>query len=216
MHLARPAIALFVTCILGAQEPLPVKLPAPVTGGATLAEALAGRKTVRTLAGPGLTLNEAGQLLWAAQGENRPGARTVPSAHAKYPLELYLLTSGSATLQSGLYHYLPAGNQLQRLGDGSPNATLGKLKSMQPWIAAAPAVFVLGGVPTRIDPTGKNTSLTFYEAGAAAQDLLLQAVALGLEAGTAAGIDMTAVAQALKLPAGTQSLIVLPVGREKK
>ena len=86
---------------------------------------------------------------------------------------------------------------------------------MQPWIASAPAVFVMAGVPIRIDSTGKNPSLTFYEGGAAAQCLLLQAVALGLEAGTASGLDMGAVGQALKLPAGTQILTVLPVGREK-
>jgi nitroreductase len=74
---------------------------------------------------------------------------------------------------------------------------------------------MVAGVPTRIDPTGKDTSLTFYEGGAAAQCLLLQAVALGLDAGTAAGLDLVAVAQALKLPAGTQIQTVLPVGREK-
>jgi len=194
--------------------------PAPETArrrqrGASLAETLAGRKTVRSLGGPGLTLAEAGQLLYAAQGENRPGKRTVPSAHAKYPLELYLLTSGSDTLPGGFYHYLPVGHQLKKLGEGSPQGTLGKLKSMQPWIASAPAVFVVAGVPTRIDPTGKNPSLTYYEGGAAAQCLLLQAVALGLDAGTAAGLDMDAVSQALKLPAGTQIQTVLPVGREK-
>jgi SagB-type dehydrogenase family enzyme len=215
MPLTRPALALFATVFLSAQEALPVKLPAPASGGATLAETLAGRKTIRTLGGPGLTLAETGQLLWAAQGENRPGKRTVPSAHAHYPLEVYLLTKGSATLPAGFYHYQPTGHQIQKLADGSPEATLGKLKGMQPWIAAAPAVFVVAGVPTRIDPSGKNSSLTFYEGGAAAQDLLLQAVALGLDAGTAAGIDMAALGQTLKLPAGTQAMIVLPVGREK-
>jgi SagB-type dehydrogenase family enzyme len=215
MLLTRPALALFATWILGAQETLPLKLPAPATGGATLAETLAGRKTVRTLGGPGLTLAEAGQLLYAAQGENRPGKRTVPSAHGRYPLEFYLVTSGSQTLPAGIYHYQPVGHQLKKLGEGSPQATLAKVKSMQPWIASAPAVFVVAGVPTRIDPTGKNSSLTFYEGGAAAQCLLLQSVALGLDAGTAAGLDMEALGQALKLPAGTQIQTVLPVGREK-
>jgi len=215
MRLARPALALCATFFLAAQAPLPMKLPQPASGGMALTEALAGRKTIRTLAGPGPSLVEAGQLLWAAQGENRPGRRTVPSASAKYPLELYLLTSGSATLAGGLYHYQSAGHQLVKVGDGSPSATLGPIKGMQPWISAAPAVFVVGGVPARIGPTGRGVSLTYYEAGAAAQCLLLQAVALGLDAGTAAGIDMEAVAQALKFPAGTQSLMVLPVGREK-
>ena len=216
MLLTRPALALFITGLLGAQEALPLKLPAPATGGAALADTLAGRKTIRTLGGPGLTLNEASQLLWAAQGENRPGKRTVPSAHSGYPLELYLATVGDATLPGGFYHYQTSGHQLKKLMDGGPNALMGKVKRMQPWIASAPAVFVVAGVPTRIDASGKNSSLTFYEGGAAAQCLLLEAVALGLEAGTAAGLDMEALGQALKLPAGTQILTVLPVGREKR
>lgn len=120
MRLTRPALALFATWMLCAQEPLPLKLPPALTGGATLSEALAGRKTIRTLGGPGLTLAEAGQLLWAAQGENRPGKRTVPSAHARYPLEVYLITSGSASLPGGLYHYEPTGHLLKRLSDGAP------------------------------------------------------------------------------------------------
>lgn len=215
MKLNRLAFALFATWFLGAQEALPLKLPAAATGGATLAEALAGRKSIRTLGGPGLTLAEAGQLLWAAQGENRPGKRTVPSAHAKYPLELYLLTGGGMSLPAGFYHYESTGHQVKKLADGSPHTLLGKLKTMQPWIASAPAVFVVAGVPTRIDPSGKDASLTFYEGGAAAQCILLQATALGLDAGTASGMDMEAVGQALKLPAGTRILTLLPVGREK-
>ncbi len=215
MRLTRPPLAQLATMLLCAQDPQPLKLPPALTGGATLSEALAGRKTIRTLGGPGLTLAEAGQLLWAAQGENRPGKRTVPSAHARYPLEVYLITSGSASLPGGLYHYEPTGHLLKRLSDGAPQATLGKVKRMQPWIASSPAVFIMAGVPTRIDPTGKDASLTFYEGGAAAQCLLLQAVALGLDAGTAAGLDMDALSQALKLPADNRILIVLPVGREK-
>ena len=84
-----------------------LKLPAAPVAGATLAAALKGRATVRTLTGPGLSLGEAGQLLWAAQGENRPGHRTVPSAHARYPLELYLVTAGGTELPAGLYHSSP-------------------------------------------------------------------------------------------------------------
>jgi SagB-type dehydrogenase family enzyme len=215
MKMTRIAVALFTTCLLGAQESLPLALPAPVTGGATLAEVLNGRKTVRTLRGPGPTLAEAAQLLWAAQGENRPGKRTVPSAHAKYAVEMYLLTSGNPTLAAGFYHYQAAGHQLMKLAAGTPSATLGKVNGMQPWIAAAPAVFVVTGVPTRIDPLlkGNALALTYYEGGAAAQDLLLQAVALGLDAGTAAGLNMEALGLALNLPKDTQVLTVLPVGR---
>jgi SagB-type dehydrogenase family enzyme len=206
-------LPLFAVCaLLGAQEPIP--LPAPPAGGVTLAAALRGRATLRTLAGPGLTLAEAGQLLWAAQGENRPGKRTVPSAHARYPLEVYLLASEGPGLAPGLYHYLPAGHKLALLAPGTPQSLLGAVKGMQSWIQASPAVFVMAGDPTRIGKSGQGPALylTFYEAGAAAQDLLLQASALGLGAGTAAGVDMASLAQVLKLPAGVVAMTVLPVG----
>jgi SagB-type dehydrogenase family enzyme len=215
MHLLRPSLALCTALLLGAQDPTPLKLPMTSANGGTLHAALQGRATVRALTGPALTLAEAGQLLWAAQGENRPGKRVVPSAHAKYPLELYLVTSGSADLAQGLYHYLPAGHQLTRMTDGTPQTLLGAVKGMQAWIKEAPAVFVMAGDPSRIGEGAPALNLTYYEGGAAAQGLLLQASALGFGAGTAAGVDMEAVARTLKLPKGTQILTLLLVGHAK-
>lgn len=211
-------LAIFTTLAMGAQEGAPLKLPTPeAKGGATLLEAFWGRRSERLVTGPALSLTEAGRLLWAAQGENRPGKRIAPSSHAKYALELYLLTAGSDTLPAGVYHYLPTVNQLAQAGMGTPQSLLKPIKGMQPWIANAPCVFVVAGDASRLGNTREYAlSYTFYEGGAAAQNLLLQAAALGLGAGTAAGIDLVAVAQALKLPAGTQALSVLPVGRLKK
>jgi SagB-type dehydrogenase family enzyme len=218
MRFLRPSLALCATLLLGAQDASPLKLPAVTAEGGTLGAALRSRATVRAFSGPGLTLAEAGQLLWAAQGENRPGKRTVPSAHAKYPLELYLLTAGGTGLGAGMYHYVPGSHTLARVSDGGPEALLGRVKGMQPWIAAAPAVFVMAGDPTRIEASGKGPalSMTYYEAGSAAQGLLLQAAALGLGAGTAAGVDMEAVAAGLKLPKGIQALMLLPAGHPKR
>lgn len=203
---------LLCTSLLAAQAPL--QLPPQPEGGPSLADALRARATSRALKGPGLTRLQAAQLLWAAQGENRPGRRTVPSAHAKYPLELYLLTAGGPDLPAGTYHYLPAGNRLERLGDGTPEGVLGAVKGMQGWIKDAPAVFVVAGDPSRLGAAGPGAvNYTFYEAGAAAQDLLLQAAALGLGAGTASGVNLEAVARALKLGEGVQAVALLPVGR---
>jgi SagB-type dehydrogenase family enzyme len=215
MHLLQFSLALCTALLLGAQDATPLKLPTTPTAGASLQTALQGRATARTLTGPAPTLAEASQLLWAAQGENRTGKRVVPSAHAKYPLELYLVTSGSADLARGLYRYLPAGHQLTRMTDGTPQTLLGTVKGMQAWIKDAPAVFVMAGDPSRIGEGAAALNLTYYEAGAAAQDLLLEASALGLGVGTAAGVDMDAVARTLKLPKGTQVLTLLPVGHVK-
>ncbi len=215
MRLLRPTLALCAALLLGAQDSAPLKLPMTPANGASLHTALQGRATARTLIGPGLTLAEASQLLWAAQGENRPGKRVVPSAHAKYPLELYLLTSGSPDLAPSLYHYLPAGHQLARMAVGTPQTLLGAVKGMQAWIKDAPAVFVMAGDSSRIGEGALALNLTYYEGGAAAQGLLLQASALGLGAGTAAGVDLEAVARILKLPKGTQVMTLLPVGHVK-
>jgi SagB-type dehydrogenase family enzyme len=214
MRLLRPALALCAT-LLVAQAPAPLKLPLPPAEGASLVATLKARATARSLAGPAVSLAEAGQLLWAAQGENRPGHRVVPSARAKYPLELYLVTAGSADLASGLYHYLPAGHQLTRLGEGTPGTLLGSVKGMQAWIKDAPTVFVVAGDSSRLGEDARALNLTYYEGGAAAQGLLLEASALGLGAGTAAGVDLAAVTDNLRLPKGTQTLMLLPVGRVK-
>lgn len=194
-----------------------IALPAPVTGPMTLDGALKARRTFRDLAGPALSLGEAVQLLWSAQGENRPGRRTVPSAHARYPLGLYLVTEGSPTLARGTYRYLPAGHALGSHGTGGVASLLGSIKGMQPWIAKAPSVFVITGQPLKIasrEPTA-SMNYTFWECGAASQALLLQAAALDLGAGTASGVDLAAVGAALGLPPGEKALILLPVGRLK-
>ena len=215
MHLFRPTLALCAALLLGAQDPAPLTLPVAPAEGASLRAALKGRATARTLTGPAPTLAESSQLLWAAQGENRPGKRVVPSARAKYPLELYLITSGSADLAPGVYHYLPVGHRLARVADGTPATLLGAVKGMQPWIKEAPAVFVMAGDSSRIGEGASALNLTYYEGGAAAQGLLLQASALGLGAGTAVGVDLEAVARTLKLLKGTQAMALLPVGHVK-
>jgi SagB-type dehydrogenase family enzyme len=215
MLVFRPILAVCAALLLGAQEPAPLDLPKAPAEGVSLRSALRGRATVRTLMGPAPTLTEASQLLWAAQGENRPGKRVAPSAHAKYPLELYLVTAGSADLAQGVYHFLPAGHRLARQAGGNPLTLLGPIKGMQAWIKDAPAVFVLAGDPSRIGEGAPALNLTYYEGGAAAQGLLLQASALGLGAGTAVGVDLDAVARTLNLPKGIQILSLLPVGHAK-
>jgi hypothetical protein len=55
-----------------------------------------------------LALEDAGQLLWAAQGvTGLGGLRTAPSAGAVYPLHLYLIAMDVAGLRPGAYAYDP-------------------------------------------------------------------------------------------------------------
>jgi nitroreductase len=114
-----------------------VDLPAPSrTGGMTLTDALATRRSVRSFAESKLTQQELSQLLWAAQGiTDDKGHRTAPSARAQYFLHLYVATA------DGFFEYIPAGHKLLKLSVKDLRAGL----SSQPAVAAAPAVFVIAG-----------------------------------------------------------------------
>ena len=60
-----------------------------------------------------LEIPEISQLLWALQGTTHgPEFRTVPSAGATYPLEIFIIHAGTATLEKGIYHYNPRQHRL--------------------------------------------------------------------------------------------------------
>ncbi|MBD3191065.1 MAG: SagB/ThcOx family dehydrogenase [Candidatus Heimdallarchaeota archaeon] len=64
-----------------------------------------------------MTLQEVGQLLWSMQGITHGRYRTVPSAGATYPLEVYVVTYSVTNLPQGLYHYLPKSHELEIIND---------------------------------------------------------------------------------------------------
>jgi len=197
--------------------PKPVQLPAPAMGSFPLDKALKERMSVRDLGGPALSVEAISQLLWSAQGENRPGKRTVPSARAKYPLELYVVVAKGKALAEGVYRYSPKDHSILKVKDGGPEAVLGPIKGMQPWIPKAPAVFIFSGVASRMGGGSPASDLyTFWESGAAAQALLLQVAAAGLGATVASGVDLEAVRAAAGLAEDERVSVIVPVGRTGK
>ena len=86
-----------------------VKLPQPKTEGVvSVEEALAKRRSIRKYSDQALSLQEIGQILWAAQGITSPrGFRTAPSAHGFYPITLYLVVSNVTGLTPDVYTYDP-------------------------------------------------------------------------------------------------------------
>ncbi len=186
-------------------------LPAPrLESDVSLEEALARRRSVRAYSGEPLTLEEIGQLLWAAQGiTHERGYRTAPSAGALYPLELYAATD------SGLYHYLPRGHEAERRRIEDWQAPLCQAALSQDAVCQAPAVFVVTAVYERTAAKYGQRAERYVrlEAGHAAQNLLLQAVALGLGAVPIGAFYDDQVQAALSLPADHEPLYLIPVGR---
>lgn len=187
-----------------------IDLPPPaIAGGGSLVDALAQRRSIREYQQLPLDITEISQLLWAAQGvTSTAGQRTAPSAGALYPLELYLIT------QDGQYHYDPNHHQLVVLGRDDVRADLSRAALSQETVERAPAIFVLTAVYSRTEQKYGERADRYVklEAGHAAQNLLLQAVSLGLGAVPIGAFHDDEVREVLDLPNDHQPLYLIPVG----
>jgi SagB-type dehydrogenase family enzyme len=187
-----------------------INLPAPTTHGArSLEEVIAARRSVREYADRELTWAEISQLLWAAQGITSPqGLRAAPSAGALYPLEIYV------AVPAGVYHYQPAGHRLERTLSGDRRRAWGDAAVSQGPVYHAPATFLIAGVMarTRAKYGERAERYVYLEAGHAAQNLLLQATALGLGAVPIGAFYDEQLAQAAGLPADETPLYLICVG----
>lgn len=202
---------------LFAQEAVEIALPTPqLKGEVSLEETLAARRTARRFAEQPLSTAELGQLLWAAQGITAAGRlRTAPSAGALYPLEVHVVVGAATGVEAGLYRYDPARHRLALEKSGDLRAAVAEAALGQSWVQTAPVVVVISAVAARTrarygDRTDRYVAM---EVGHAAQNLCLQAVALGLGAGAVGAFRDADLAQVLSSPEDEAPLYVLPVGR---
>lgn len=188
-----------------------IDLPPPArASGVALEEALSSRRSVREYAEQPLTIAEIGQLLWAAQGiTSERGFRTAPSAGALYPLEVYVVAA------AGVFHYEPQLHRLTLVSQDDARATLYQAALQQEPVRKAPTVFVLTAVYARTTQRyGEERSPRYVhmEAGHAAQNLLLEATALGMGAVPIGAFHDQQVQEAIGLAADHQPLYLIPVG----
>jgi SagB-type dehydrogenase family enzyme len=194
-----------------------MQLPPPRVESAVPVEtALRARRSHREYAAGPLALAELSQLLWAAQGVTTPeGYRTAPSAGALYTLEVCVLTSNVTDLATAIYHYAPHSHALRKVVDGDHRRGLTQAALHQSSITAAPVVIVITAVYERTmakyGPRGER--YVHMEAGHAAQNVYLQAVAPNLATVAIGAFSDEAVARVLQLPDREQPLYLLPIGR---
>lgn len=178
-------------------------------GPLSLEETLLSRRSVRDFTEEELTLNEVSQLLWAMQGiTNEQGGRTAPSAGAIYPLEVYV------ALPQGFYHYSPYRHELDLRESADVRDVIAKDSLKQASVYNAMAVFLITGVVERTAHTYEDRAerYMFMEAGHVAQNMHLQAVALGLGSVPVGAFIDAHLHEDLFLPEDHKPLYVLPVG----
>lgn len=177
-----------------------VELPGPAHfGPMTLEEAVLRRRTVRAAPGEPVALGDLSQLLWSAQGLTATsGGRTSPSAGGQYPLRLHVAAGNILGLPAGLYSYDVNRHALDPLSNEDPRAALGASAiGDQPWVSQASAIIAvladLDSIARHFAsqaPKGERGARYVYmEAGALAENVHLQATALGLGMVLVGGFD---------------------------
>ena len=186
-----------------------IALPAAeTTGGMPLMEALAKRRSMREFSSRELPLPLLANLLWAANGVNRPdGGRTAPSAMNAQEIDIYL------ALPSGAYLYDAAAGLLQLVAGSDVRRVTG----YQDFVDEAPLdlVYVADHSRMKLIPVSQRESFASAAAGAVAQNVYLFAAGNGLASVIRAWIDREAIANALGLPHDHQVLLSQTVGFPK-
>jgi SagB-type dehydrogenase family enzyme len=194
-----------------------IELPAVLQDDpGSLGDALHRRRSVRTYASASLTLEQVSQLLWAGQGiTHAEGLRTAPSAGALYPLEMYLVVGAVDGLSPGVYHYRPEPHDLVLWQPEDCRTALARAAVRQVWMADAPAVVVIAAEYERTTGKYQQRGIRYVhmEVGHSAQNIYLQAAALGLGTVFVGAFDDDHVHAVLKLPTEQRPLGLMPVGR---
>lgn len=207
----RPAIS---------QQLKPIALPTPLMqGGRPLMEALALRSTSRAFASDALPVQTLSNLLWAADGINRPrsGLRTAPSAMNWQETQIYVV------MAEGAYVYEAATNTLEPVAGGDLRALAGE----QGFVKDAPVSLVYVADAGRMknmpdDPRLRQQvedlkeSMKWADTAFISQNVYLFAASEGLATGVRALIDRPALAKALKLSDNQTITLAQSVGFPKK
>ncbi len=188
-----------------------IPLPSPrLDGPMSLEETLGRRRSVRFFSSDPVSRADVSQLLWAAQGITDPsGKRTAPSAGALYPLETYAVTP------DGIYHYDPGAHALVIVRPGDHRQELYDAALMMDSVRRAPLTIALAAVYARTEGRyGRDRAPRYvhFEAGHAAQDILLQAVALGLGAVPIGAFLDDEVGEVLGLTSDQSPLYLVSIG----
>ena len=186
-----------------------VALPPPrESGEVSVEQALAERRSRREFTQSSLSDEELSQLLWAAQGiVGADGGRTAPSAGGLYPLEIFVVRA------DGLQRYLPEEHALVEVRDDDLRPILWQEGLQQDVLRDAPCVFLISAVFTRTRAKYSVSAerYVYIEAGHVAQNMLLQATALGLGAVPIGAFDEE-LSGRLALPDGELPIYFVAVG----
>lgn len=191
-----------------------IVLPQPkLKGEVSIEETIKERRSVRSFKKEPLTIEEISQLLWAAQGITHSlhnfRLRSAPSAGALYPLEVYTVS------KEGIYHYIPSYHKLFLVKDGDFRKKLAIAGLNQSAIYSAPLDIVITAIyeRTTIKYGERGIRYVHIEAGHSAENIQLQAVALGLGSVTIGAFYDNEVKKLIGCTKEEIPIYIIPIGK---
>ena len=156
-----------------------------------------------------MSLEHLSQILWSAQGiTSKRGFRSAPSAGAIYPMKLYFVSS------DGLFCYIPQGHKIEKLKEYDLRKQLCEAALGQDFIETAPISIIICCDYEKIKTRYKERAVRYadMEAGHIAQNIHLQAVALGLGSVPVGAFSDNAVKKVLGPPKNLTPIYIISVG----
>lgn len=189
-----------------------VKLPRPEFTGVSIEKCIETRRSVRAYKDKELSLQQISNILWAAQGitEKRNELRAIPSAGATYPLEVFVAK------KDGFYRYIPQSHSLKRELQKDIRRDISQAALGQGFVSDAGLVVVITAIfeRTALRYGDRAVRYVYMEAGHCAQNIHLEAVALGLGSVPVGAFNDSKLSAVLKLK-DEEPLYIVPVGYTK-
>lgn len=185
-----------------------IKLNAPDTErGMSVMQALLARKSERLFADKELSLQDLSDILWAANGINRPetGYRTAPSALNAQDVDIYV------TLPPGTYLYRVDNGELEPVIEGDQRLWVA---DQQDFMVNAPAFFIYVADISRYPYGDDETRIRMgaYDVGIVSQNVSLFCASVGLATVPRASMDIDKLREILRLKPSQYPMMNNPVG----
>lgn len=186
-----------------------ISLPKPeLKGEKSLEECIYERESIRNFKDKIIEVEKISQILWATQGR-KGEKRTVPSAGATYPLEIYVTLK-----DKGFFHYNIKTHSLQLITEDDLSKKLARASLDQYFIAEAYLNIIICAEFSRTTNRygQRGVRYVFIEVGHSAQNIHLEGVALGLVSVPIGAFNDDMVKKTLDLPRKIEPLYIIPIG----
>ena len=194
-------------------DPIISELPSIKNSTTSLSNAIKNRNETIAWEDIDISLQQQTQVIWSSYGYsyyideiNEKRHKTVPSSHGRYPLTIYCVN------KTGIYRYQPDSHQLTIIKTGDYRNDIAS--ASENFISTAPLMII----PV-LNLTGQNENylwVWYYEAAAAAYNVLLESTAWNLSSNIILNTDTVGLTSVIDLDSDKWlPMFIIPVGKQK-